>query len=363
MKNSQVWVKRNALREMKIVEREQGELSDGAVRVRIEKFGLTANNISYAVSGSAIGYWGYFPAEEEWGIVPAWGFGDVVESRCEDIPVGERLWGFFPMAASVDLQPERVNAANFFDGAEHRAQLPAMYNQYHRTKNDPPMLKQMEDERCLLFPLFATSFILADYLADNQFFGADQVVIGSASSKTGFGLAHMLHHDPKVSQRVVGLTSASNTAFVEALQVCDQVAAYDGIEQLDASVKTAFVDMAGNGVLVERVHEHLGENVVESCLVGATHWEASRKVKELPGAKPQFFFAPTHIAKREKDWGKGQVLMRAFMASIPVAQAVANQIDVQYQHGPQAAADKLLALLDNAVPPSAGLMLSLQEAD
>ena len=48
----------------------------------IEKFGLTANNVSYAITGDSIGYWGYFPADDNWGKVPTWGFAHVIDSNC-----------------------------------------------------------------------------------------------------------------------------------------------------------------------------------------------------------------------------------------------------------------------------------------
>ncbi len=361
MKIQQLWVKRNDLRDMQVVEREPKPLAEGEVRVAIDKFGLTANNVSYAVSGDVIGYWKYFPAEGDWGIVPAWGFADVVESRCGELPVGERLWGFFPMATHVTLQPGKLTPTQLIDFAPHRKPLPGLYNQYMRTANDPPPLKAMEDARCLLFPLFATSFVLFDYLIANAFFGAEQVLIGSASSKTGFGLAHLLHHDPKITQRVVGLTSPRNVNFVEGLGVFDAVVAYPHIASMDIGLRTAFVDMAGSAPLIEAVHQRFGDQIKESCIVGATHWEAERDRAEVPGAKPKFFFAPTHIARREQDWGPGQVMMRAFAASMKITQSLTGKIEVQTHRGTQAAGEQLLKLLNNEIPPSQGLMLSLRE--
>ncbi|MBC7103757.1 MAG: DUF2855 family protein [Parvibaculum sp.] len=41
--------------------------------VEIEKFALSANNITYAVAGDMLNYWSFFPAEEGWGKIPVWG--------------------------------------------------------------------------------------------------------------------------------------------------------------------------------------------------------------------------------------------------------------------------------------------------
>ena len=50
-------------------------LSDGEVLARIDRFALTANNVTYGVMGERIGYWKFFPVEaEEDGIIPVWGF-------------------------------------------------------------------------------------------------------------------------------------------------------------------------------------------------------------------------------------------------------------------------------------------------
>ena len=73
MQITEFWVKRDALRETKIVQHEARALVDGEVRMAIDKFALTANNVSYAVIGDTFGYWKFFPAEGEWGIVPVWG--------------------------------------------------------------------------------------------------------------------------------------------------------------------------------------------------------------------------------------------------------------------------------------------------
>jgi hypothetical protein len=356
----ELWVERAQLRETKLVERSQWPLAEGEIRVAIDKFALTANNISYGVSGDMIGYWKYFPAEGAWGKIPVWGFGDVVESRSDEIAVGERLWGFFPMANEVTLTPGKVKDGQFRDQTPHRADLPSLYNDYMRTKNDPPAMKAFEDARCALFPLFATSFILYDYLVANGFFGADDVVIGSVSSKTGYGLAHLLRNDTAAGKRVVGLTSPANVAFVESLGVCDAVASYGAIGQLNAGRKIAFVDMSGSAATITAVHRHFGENVVESCLVGATHWEADRTRGDLPGAKPAFFFAPSHIARRTKEWGEGVFMQKAMAAATGVVFSVAGKVEIVHKHGPDAVRQAYLDMLDNKVSPKVGLMLSFK---
>jgi len=77
---NELWVERNNLRKTRIVHLEMSDLDEGCVRVAIDMFAVTANNVSYANAGDSIGYWNFYPAEDGWGRVPVWGFGDVVQS-------------------------------------------------------------------------------------------------------------------------------------------------------------------------------------------------------------------------------------------------------------------------------------------
>lgn len=357
---TELWVMRSDLRRTKIVKPESATLGDGEIRVNVDTMGLTANNVSYAVSGEMIGYWKYFPAEGEWGKVPGWAMGDVVESRSDAIAAGERLYGFFPMASEVILRPGHVAADFFMDDTPHRAELPALYNQYRRTQGEPGYLNSLETERCLLFPLFVTSFVLYDYLIDNGFFGAQQIVIGSVSSKTGFGLAHLLKNHPALGRKIVGLTSTRNAAFVESLKSCDQLVTYGGENAIDTGLRTAWIDMSGDGPLTNKLHHLLGDNMVESCIVGATHWEAERKRgRDLPGARPTFFFAPGHIAKRDAEWGQGEIWRRGAEAGVDIAQTVSGLLDVEQISGADQVAEIWCDMLDNKVAPHRGIMIAL----
>ena len=356
---TELWVDRADPRKTRVVTRPVPAPGQGEVLVAIDKFGLTSNNVSYAVTGDLIGYWGYYPAEEHWGKVPVWGCAEVVASDCDQVPVGERLWGFFPMASHAILQPGKVREDQFVDVAAHRQALPALYNGYRRTRAEPAFLQDMEVERCLLFPLFATSWLIYDYLKDNDFFGAKQVLIGSVSSKTGFGLAQMLHSDPDVSQRIIGLTSAANVAFVERLGCCNDVVVYGEEERIDSSVPAAYVDMSGDARLTTALHTLLGDNMVESAMVGATHWEHGGDTGSLPGARPTFFFAPAQIAKRDDEWGPGVAMMKAMMASAEVANRIKGELGVEWVRDPQLLATLWNELLDNKVSANRGLMVSL----
>ena len=312
------------------------DLEPGQARLHLRLCALTANNVTYAATGFVIGYWTFFPSGVEGrGLLPVWGFAEVVESRSDALAKGERLYGFFPLADTLVMTPRAEGDTVVVDTAPHRAELPAVYNRYTRVRAGDV---HAEGLQALLQPLLATSYLLCDWLVDNGFFAAEQVVVGSASSKTGLGLCKFLAElDPRPVQ-IVGLTSSGNLGFVEASGACDTVVSYDEIETL-AKVPSVFVDMAGNAQVKQRVHAHLGNQLRHSSAVGISHWDQFRNDLELDGPKPEFFFAPAQIEKRRADWGPGVIERRIGAAWSRIAESADSWLDLQTHTGLAAAAD------------------------
>ena len=360
MSMTSLQVRRTAFADTRIVESAVPEIAEGQILARVDKFALTANNVTYALAGDALGYWKFFPVEEPWGIVPVWGFADVVASRSPELPVGERLWGYWPMASHVVLTPSRVTPRGFLDASPHRQGLAATYNAYARTGNDPPELKAIEDTRCILFPLYGTSYILCDYLVDNAFFGAEDVLITSISSKTGMGLGKLIMDHGEGRPRVIGLTSPANVDYVRSLGVCDVVATYESIPQLDGSRAAAFVDMAGQGDVVAAAHARFGANLKASIAVGVTHWGTQRfSNKHAPATPHTFFFAPAQIAKRDEDWGRGEAMRRAQQACLGLARDLRAAMTISHEFGAQATQAAFLRLVEGTQSPKIGIIASL----
>jgi len=268
------------------------ELGTGELLVAVDRFALTANNVTYAVAGDMLNYWSFFPAEEGWGRVPVWGFGDVVRSRHDAVPEGERLYGYYPMSSWLIIRPSLVTEATIVDGSAHRQPLPPIYNQYSRAAADPFYEHEAEEWQMLFWPLFMTGFLLDDFLGEGDLFGAKAVLLTSASSKTAVALAAALSENRRAPGGVIGLTSKRNVGFVEGLGCYDRVVAYDDARSIDGKTPVAIVDMAGNGELLAALHRHFGVGVKLSCLVGLTHHDRLACPENLPGANPTFFFAP-----------------------------------------------------------------------
>ncbi|SDO60725.1 DUF2855 family protein [Afipia sp. GAS231] len=359
MQSTDFVVARNDLQQSKIIEMQlpdAASLPDEALLVKVTRFALTANNITYAVLGDQLKYWQLFPAPKDFGNVPVWGFGEVIASKHPDIAAGETLFGYFPMATHLVIEAADVSKRGLRDAAAHRQGVSPVYNAYARVSGDPAFAGKQGDYQALLRPLFMLSFLVDDFLAENEDYGAKRVMLSSASSKTAFGLAHLLHAR---GIKVIGLTSAGNTAFVKSLGCYDEVVTYDQVTSVPADSPVAFVDMAGNSDLRERLHRHFGEQMKYSGQVGLTHRGVSPDEPTLPGAKPTWFFAPDQIRKRAKEWGPGGIDKRFGAAWSGFAPKLDQWLDVTEGRGPAAVQTAYLDTLNGRVPPNLGHILSL----
>ncbi|MBE0549932.1 MAG: DUF2855 family protein [Rubrivivax sp.] len=352
----------------------QRPLQPGQARLAIEHFALTANNITYAAFGDAMKYWRFFPAlDAAWGCLPVWGFAVVAESSAEGVDLGRRYWGYFPAGTHLVVQPARTTPAGFVDAAAHRQDLAAVYNQYSACDADPTWQPHTEGLQAVLRPLFTTSFLIDDFLADNSFFGARQLLLSSASSKTAYGTAFCLarRRGAPGMPAVIGLTSPGQLDFARSLACYDSVHRYDGVAGLNPELPTVYVDFAGNAALRRAVHQHFGAALVYSSSIGATHWSELGATGGLPGPRPVLFFAPAQIRKRSapppEGWGRDALQQRlgaawaAFMAR--VSRADDPWLHIVEKRGAPALQAAYGALLDGRADARTGLMLTLRAQD
>ena len=299
------------LTKTRIVESKDFSLDDGEITVAIENFAFTANNVTYGVAGDTIGYWQFFKTAKDednlWGCIPVWGFGKVIESNSVEINIGERLFGYFPPANMLSLKPTKITDQSFSDGKDHRMDLPAVYNNYIRLSGDADYDSEMDNIRSLLFPLHITSFCICDALEEKDYYGAEQIIVVSASSKTAIGLAQGLE-EATSSPAIIGLTSQKNLDFVKSLGCYDEIITYDEIPSINFQNKSIIIDMAGSREILGALHGSLKDNMLKCLTVGMTHWDNEVSAEDALGQamlreRTEFFFAPSHIQKRVKDWG------------------------------------------------------------
>lgn len=335
-------------------------LIHGQIRLTIDRFALTSNNISYAQAGDTLSYWTFFPAPDGFGSIPVWGFATVVESKLDEVALGEIIWGYYPMSTHVVLEPKHLTSSGFIDGASHRQERHTIYNQYNRCQADAWHVDGQEDLEALLRPLFGTSWLAEDFLADQNFFEADTILLSSASSKTAYATAVQLQH--RASIKVVGLTSAANLDFCQSLGCYHQVLTYEQLDEIPDDTKCVYIDFAGNAKIRSEIHMRF-KHLKYDCAVGVTHVDKQGSGKGLPGPRATFFFAPAQVAKRSSEWGNS-VLMQRIVADwksfiSKVANPNAPWLSVESHLGPKAVSEIYSKVLSGKVDPKVGLMLSL----
>jgi hypothetical protein len=216
-----------------------------------------------------------------------------------------------------------------------------------------------------LRPLYITSFLIDDFLADNSFFGARRVLLSSASSKTAYGTAFCLSRRRGTDADVLvsGLTSAGNLAFTQGLHCYDNVLAYGDLSTMATDEPVVYVDFSGSADVRAAVHTHFGDRLSYSCSVGGTHWSELGTGRGLVGPRPVLFFAPAQIRKRRNDWGAQVLQQRLAEAWSAFIGAVSDTrlpwLQVVRAHGREAVDDAYAALLGGRSRPQDGHVLSL----
>ena len=357
----QLEVDRTDPRVTRRVDAPEPDAAPGTVVLRVDRFAITSNNVTYTQVGDAFDYWGFYPTEPGWGRVPAMAFSDVVASGVDGIEVGTRVFGFVPMTSHHVLEAE-IRPTGFRDVGAHRANHAPAYRTYDATDRDPTYVAEMEDRILLLRGLFLTSFLVEDLFSTNDTHGADRVLITSASSKTSIALAHELRANQRA--RAIGLTSTRNVAFVEGTELYDEVVAYDAIDDLDASGPAVLVDMAGNPAVLGAVHRRFDDLLRASIRVGVTHLDAEgARDEELPGPAPSVFFAPGRMVERNKDWGPEEFAARTTAALQRFVTDSERWLEVDRVAGAEAVEERWKATVAGEIPPHLGTVASMHAED
>ncbi|TFK46782.1 hypothetical protein OE88DRAFT_1667007 [Heliocybe sulcata] len=247
------------------------EVPENHVVIRVDRFGFSANNVTYQALGEEAHYryFDFHPAPscpekrvspKTHGLVPVWGFGAVQVSTVKGVAAGERVYGYFAPAKYivVPVTPSSVSKYGFLVPRPHLPPDRKPYNLIQRCRADPQYTptSEAEDLTMVFRPLYWTAFWCEDWLyASSYRGGARKVVISSASSKTAVSLGYLVQKRLNGKGTVVGLTSKRNLGYVSGLGIYDEVTRYEDIERMDVGKgeKWIYVDVAGNDNLNERV--------------------------------------------------------------------------------------------------------------
>ncbi|MEP7315553.1 MAG: DUF2855 family protein [Sphingomicrobium sp.] len=354
-------IDRDAIATAQIVAEKDGPLRDGDVELRLDCYAMTANNVTYAALGKPVGlfangkgYWDFFSADGVAGRLPVWGFGTVTQSAAEGVDVGEKLYGYFPLASHVRLTPGRVNRGGFVDVAPHRAGMPSVYDHYLRVAALGDYAEADHDWWPVFRPLYLTGWLIADQFEDEGDFGASQVIVASASSKTSIGFAHAMRQRTG-GPKLVGLTSQRGRDFLADTGIYDDLVLYDEVETLEPATPTAFVDVAGDAAVTAALHRHFGDALKLTLIVGKAHWD-SGPGERVPATG---FFAPARIDKRNRDWGPDGLRDRLAAAWTHFLAEAKTLFRLDLRDGPGAALDSYSEAVAGRADPRSGVVIRL----
>ena len=329
------------------------DLSSNQVLLEIDQLSFTSNNITYGVVGEQMNYWKFFPAPSGYGIIPAWGLAKVVISNHPDVQVGQRFYGYYPISSHLLITTDKVSSKGFMDNTRHRQALSPIYNFYTNTEQDPTFTPETEQLISIFRPLFVTSFLIDDHLAEQHFYQATQLLITGASSKTAQVLACLLAHRKEknaLNLNIIGLTSKKNIEFVRQLGWYDQTMSYNAVAQLNPNEKLVVIDFAGNHDTQFQLQTLLNDQLVYNCLVGFVDWQNLEGEHPLP-KKGEFFFAPAYAEKRQKEWGGSGFQQRVGIAWQHFMDAVKSTISIKEHIGAEKFEQLYLDMLNGKINP------------
>ncbi len=356
----QFTIQKNNLADIQEQKAERPSLQVGEILFKIDKYAFTANNMTYAVLGDRLKYWNFFPSSDtSLGIIPVWGFAEVIESKHSEIAVGERYYGYFPMNDYLRVVPGKINAFGFADTLPHRQEMATIYNYYNRIVADPTYSAAVEDFIPILKPLFVTSFLNYYFLEGEGFFGAKQILLTSASSKTALGLAFMLKQvQENFKYQIVALTSASNVDFVEKTGYYDEVLSYQNLENLKKE-DTLVIDFAGNAPRLQSLAAYLGDALRFISLVGIADWQASKDFKDIPNSA--LFFAPSEAKKKYNEWGIAVTNQKVAEALFVFIEEMKKFIDIHHLTEAAQVSEVYQQMISGSLDPSKGYIVKLEE--
>lgn len=387
---------RERMHETVVLHDELPALEVDEIRLRIDKVGLTANNLFYAQMGEApfLKFFAVYPLEEEYkhlANVPAWGVATIIESANPEFAVGEQYRGFLHMANVVQMKARRTPTGFDAFGGQ-RDKLNQAYNGFLRVQDSgsSPISGSgvKSDLAMTAAPGALSGFILYELLKMHDFYKGDSVVLTSASSKLSLAIALLLRDDRNSGaiKQVIGYTSANNADFVRATGLYDQVLTFEETLSPDAGSAHVLVDVAGDATIYKRNRKHL----IKAFAVGGTHANAKASTFTAFGPSgflkmfidmiaPQsmkqwasrrlnphleMFFAPTVIKELLARWGQDEMDRKSDAA---LQQFVDSAIDGGWINvdrsesieSIQAAYQKIVL---GQVPPAEAIILSLSEA-
>lgn len=146
------------------------------------------------------------------------GIAQVSESHLDNVEVGTKFRAMLPIGESVSFRSAWVDEEDNNNLIVDRPTTNPVYNVFVKlSQNEVTDDERYEDLALACSPGIVTGFGLNYRLRNQNFYGADVVVVTSASSKVAFALALYLRQNNDLSAegmtKIFGYTSESNKEF------------------------------------------------------------------------------------------------------------------------------------------------------
>lgn len=390
-----VATKRKRTKETVILRDELPALKKGEIRILVDKFGLSTNNLFYAQMGEApfLKFFHVYPIEghKDLANVPAWGLGTIIESENPEFNIGERYRGFFHMTNVVQMKAKRSSDGLVAIGG-NRDKLNKAYNRFVRVSEGPSSpftgTGSKPDLAMIAAPGALSGFVIYELLKKKSYYGGNSVVLTSASSKLSLAVAVCLQEaraNGKV-KKVTGYTSAANIEFVQSTGLYDDVLTYEQNLPSNNEFQFVMIDVAGDADIFQRNKKQLKK----ALAVGGTHSNAkastftsfgpSGLIKIMGGMiapKPvadwlddklnptlEMFFAPSVMAMLADEFGKNafEKMGDAALNEFVVAAIDNGWIAVVRADALEAIQASYDRVFRGHLPPSEAVILSLANA-
>lgn len=339
-------VKRDDLAVTKVLEAAAPDLEDGEVELAVERVALTMNNVTYARWGDIppMNFWDAFPSPDPTlGRLPLWGFVQVARSRHPGYSEGDRFFGYLPSSSHHVVRPTPASRG-FADGTPSRHFAHPWYQKFQPAGASD----HRDDRRTLLRPIYPAAFHVGDFIGarmGRELPGQLTVVVTSASSKVGIGIAHRLRDTANV--RTVGLTSGSRAEFVAGLGLYDELTTYDNLPEAPPG-PVVCVDLAGDSQVLTAVHDRFRASIAHVALLGWTHGVQLPPDLGEPG--PELFFTPAVEDLTIEAEGEDAFFDRYHAAEDEFIDATESWLTVTNASGPEALATVFHNLADGTHP-------------
>lgn len=286
-------------------------LQDGHVRVRTAIISLSSNNYAYALLGSLRHWWDTYSLPEglsapyndstEYGVVPAWGYGEVLDSEVSGIDAGVLLWGYWPTHdLPVDLRLVPADAAGqWIENSESRKRLMNLYQRYlvpnpkaRMESLDPAEIEKIGWETALR-PVWEAGHLLnaaifgsppihpsasAKWDEEDADLSSAVVVSLSASGKTARGFTDGLVNNRSSLSQPLGLlaiTSTQNKSLIPKASFPTSTVSYDDMTSSETlnwiarqkPEKIIVVDFGGRGDSLVRLLQALEKDFSQADTV------------------------------------------------------------------------------------------------